>query len=360
MFSENRDNDRNKYDDILMDFSLHSDIDIDKNTFLAIEDIDNRQWICYSSYTGTYTIKPFGHITADMIYECLSRLKNDVHHNKLMEWYDEIGFEYDAETGEKDAEFLKPYILQLQDVILNLGKYRKDRAKAEMKATLLEVWKIYRNAKHFSTWKDIINLSEDTEENHKKKLGIYTQEDIEDIKKIVKVNHASAIELNNNMYNIHIKKFFCFCDYVTFYDNNNVPLIGRGYIARTPGDMFAADLYHVLVSGLAGTPRLCPRCGHIFYPNNKSKYCDDCKKDSPSIRNEKRRQSVRYYHKKVYDKITQSKKYDDNFRNAFMNESNYYWDIVQGKEVIVNPLYKERIKTETQYKKWLEKKLISL
>lgn len=360
MFSENRKNDRNAYDDILMDFSLHSGIDIDKNTFLAIEDTDNRQWICYYSYTGRYTIKPFGHITADMIYEYLSRLESDVHHDKLMEWYDKTGFEYDAETGGKDAEFLKPHILKLQDVILNLDRYRKVPAKAEMKAALLETWKIYRNAKYVSTWKDIIDLSESTEENYKKKSGVYTQEDIEDIKEMVKSNHAEAIELNNSMYNVHIKNFFRFCDYVTFYDNDNIPLIGRGYIARTPGDMFAADLYHVLVSGLAGIPRLCPRCGHIFYPNNKSKYCDDCKKDSPSIRNEKRRQSVRYYHKKVYDKITQSKKYDDDFRNAFMNESNYYWDIVQGKEVVTNPLYHERIKTESQYQKWLEKKLNSL
>lgn len=359
MFSENRKNDRNIYDDILMDFSLHSGIDIDKNTFLAIEDTDNRQWICYSSYTGTYTIKPFGHITADMIYECLSRHKSDVHHNKLMEWYDEIGFEYDEEIGEKDAEFLKPYILWLQSLILGLGQYRKSPNQAEMKATLLQAWKLFRNAKYSQSLKDILSLSDDKEENHKEELekNIFTKKDIEEM---VKLNHSEAAELSNNLYNIHIKKFFHFCDYVTFYDDNNVPLIGRGYIARTPGDMFAADLYHVLVSGLAGTPRLCPRCGHIFYPNNKSKYCNDCKKDSPSIRNEKRRQSVRYYHKKVYDKITQSKKYDDNFRNAFMNESNYYWDIVQGKEVIVNPLYKERIKTETQYKKWLEKKLISL
>jgi len=292
-----------------------------------------------------------------MIFEYLSRIERDVHHNKLIEWYDELGFEYDTETGGKDAEFLKPHILKLQDVILNLDRYRKVPDKAGMKAALLSTWKMYRNAKYVSLWKDIIDLSEDTEENYKKESGIYTQENI---REIVESNHAEAIELNNSVYNVHIKNFFCFCDYVTFYGTDNFPLIGRGYIARTPGDMFASDLYHVLVSGLAGIPHRCPRCGHIFYPNNKSKYCDECKKDSSAIRNEKRRQSVRYFHKKVYDKITLSKKYDDNFRNDFMNESNYYWDIVQGKEVPDNPLYRERIKTESQYKKWLEKKLNSL
>ena len=117
MFSENRTTERNKYDDMLTDFSLYSNIDIDKNTFLAIEDTDNKQWIFYYPYTGLYTIKPFGHIVADMIFEYLSRLENDVHHNKLLEWYDETGFEYEQGIGGKDAEFLKPYILKLQDVI---------------------------------------------------------------------------------------------------------------------------------------------------------------------------------------------------------------------------------------------------
>lgn len=360
MFSENRKTERNEYDDILMDFSMYSNICIDKNTFLAIEDTDNKQWICYYPYTGRYTIKPFGHIVADMIFEYLSRLEDDVHHNKLLEWYNEIGFKYDAETSRKDAEFLKPHILKLQDTILNLDKYRKVPAKAEMKAALLRTWKMYRNAKYVSTWKNIIELSEDTEESHKKKSDIYTQEDVEDIKAIVKSNHAEAIELDVRVYNIHLKKAFYFCDYVTFYGNDNVPHTGKGYISCTPGDVFASDLYHVLVSGLAGIPRRCPRCGHIFYPNNKSKYCDECKKDSSAIRNEKRRQSVRYFHKKVYDKITLSSKYDSEFRNDFINESNYYWDIVQGKEVTANPLYREHIKTESQYKKWLEKKLNSL
>ncbi len=357
MFSENRTTERNKYDDMLTDFSLYSNIDIDKNTFLAIEDTDNKQWIFYYPYTGLYTIKPFGHIVADMIFEYLSRLENDVHHNKLLEWYDETGFEYEQGIGGKDAEFLKPYILKLQDVILNLDRYRKDSHKAEMKAALLETWKMYRNAKYVSTWKNIIDLSADTEEKHKNKSGIFTQEDI---KEIVKSNHAEAIELDVRVYNLHIENSFHFCDYVTFYDNNNIPHTGKGYISCTPGDVFASDLYHVLVSGLAGIPRRCPRCGHIFYPNNKSKYCDECKKDSSAIRNEKRRQSVRYFHKKVYDKITLSNKYDSDFRNDFMNESNYYWDIVQGKDVTVNPLYREHIKTESQYKKWLEKKLNSL
>lgn len=359
MFSENRKTKRNEYDDILTEFSLHSGIDIDEYTLLVVEDIDNRQWILYSSYTGEYIIKPFGHITADMIYEYLSRIDSDIHHNKLMQWYDENEIEYNAETGEKNAEFLKPYISQLQSIILDLAQYRKLPDKAKMKAALLETWKMFRNAKNVSLFKEIISLSEDTEENYKDvpDRNYFTTEEI---KELVESNHSESVKLNNDTYNIHIEKFFRFCDYITFYDHDNVPATGRGYIASTPGDIFASDLYHVLVSGLSGIPRLCPRCGHIFYPNNKSKYCYDCKKDSTAIRNEKRRQSVRYYHKKVYDKITQSKKYDDDFRNAFMNESNYYWDIVQGKEVTINPMYKERIKTEVQYKKWLEKKLISL
>ena len=85
-----------------------------------------------------YTTIPFGYITANIIFEYLARLKDDVHHDKLMEWYDEVGFEYDKETGEKDVQYLKPFLVKLQEVILNLGKYRQNEHKAEMKAALLD------------------------------------------------------------------------------------------------------------------------------------------------------------------------------------------------------------------------------
>lgn len=40
--------------------------------------------------------------------------------------------------------------------------------------------------------------------------------------------------------------------------------------------------------------------------------------------------------------------------NAFLNESNYYWDIVSGRDVEKNPAYKKRIKTKEDYMKWLQ------
>lgn len=362
-----------KYNKFLLDFSIKSGIDIGEYTSLVIEDIDNRQWISYNSHTGKYATTPFGHLAVQTIFDYLSYVENDVHHDKTMkiyketykELYKEAYTENDYVCDEKEliecAKYLKPYILKLQNIILDLNTYRKDARKAEMKAALLDTWKVYRNAIYTSLWRNIIELLTDNEENYQKES--YSNFSEEDIQKLIESNRAEGIELEDSAYNVLIKKFFCFCDYITFYDKNNVPITGRGYISRTPSDVFATDLYHLLVSGLAEIPRRCSRCGHVFYPDDKaknSKYCDECKKVSPSIRNEKRRQSVRYHHKKVYDKITQSKKYDDDFRNAFMNESNYYWDIIQGKTVTPNPLYRERIKTEAQYKKWLEKKLISL
>ena len=264
---------KNKYDDMILDFAEKSEISVDEKTTLVIEDTDNKQWVLYRTHEG-YTTIPFGYITANIIFEYLARLKDDVHHDKLMEWYDEVGFEYDKETGEKDVQYLKPFLVKLQEVILNLGKYRQNEHKAEMKAALLDTWKMYRNAKYVSLWKNIIDLSEDNEENYKGDSWL-PEEEMQDL---IKGNHKEAIELESTTYNLHIKESFCFCDYITFYDKNNVPLTGRGYIARTDADIFASDLYHVLVSGLAGIPRLCPRCGHIFYPSNKSKYCDECKK----------------------------------------------------------------------------------
>jgi hypothetical protein len=85
-----------------------------------------------------------------------------------------------------------------------------------------------------------------------------------------------------------------------------------------------------------------------------------CKEESNVIRNENRLKSVRYIHKKIYDKINNSKFHTNTEKELFLAESNYYWDIVRGKEVKPIPLFAANIKTEEDYKKWLEEKLKSI
>lgn len=108
--------------------------------------------------------------------------------------------------------------------------------------------------------------------------------------------------------------------------------------------------------------RVCPMCGAIFSSNNfQAKYCDKCRKKPISERRKGVKQSTRYIHKRIWDRINLSKKYDRDFLNAFMNESNYYWHTIKGKKCKIEK--KEEyldIRTEEEYREWLINKLDEL
>lgn len=356
MFGENR-KEQNEYDKIAFQFALNlkNGFDEKENSLLVIEDINHKQWVIYDTSKGMYQEIPFGHIVIELLKEFDMRTEDHIHHRKWIGYMKECGLPDDP-LNERITKDIKPYILELKKDIAKIDGYRKSNHLEEMKMALLNDWKRYRMASYENVFRDIMDLTSDNEENYKTYDFMLENE----IKESIKSNHEEAVSLARDMYAIHNRYHFCYCDYITFDDKDLVPHTGKAYLALDYPDIFAADLYHVFVSGLSGIPRLCPRCESLFYATNKSKYCDNCKEDSAVIRNEKRKKSVRYYHKKVYDKISQSKKYDNEFRNAFMNESNYYWDIVQGKEVLQNPSYREKIKTKEQYKLWLEMKLKTL
>jgi uncharacterized Zn finger protein (UPF0148 family) len=126
-------------------------------------------------------------------------------------------------------------------------------------------------------------------------------------------------------------------------------------------DIFPLDLFHVFVTGKAETPRICPRCGQLFYTDsNKYKYCPDCQGQSATIQTENRKKNVRYLHKRISDRIRNNRKYSSDFLDDFMSESNYYWYLLRGKDITPNPDYTANIQTENDYKQWLQEKLDSL
>ncbi|MCM1220018.1 MAG: hypothetical protein NC548_36565 [Lachnospiraceae bacterium] len=135
-------------------------------------------------------------------------------------------------------------------------------------------------------------------------------------------------------------------------------------------DIFILDLWEFLFNPACRNKKLlkCENCGSLFYSsNNQAKYCDICRQPEimGKIRYKNRKKNtVRNLHHDIVTKLYSAgngkEKSPNEISNAFLEESNYYWDIVQGKEVTPNPLYQEHIKTESQYKKWLENKLNSL
>ena len=107
-----------------------------------------------------------------------------------------------------------------------------------------------------------------------------------------------------------------------------------------------------------GWNKICPNCGKPIVDNNiKSKYCNICKHNYNEIRSNNRKSNkCRYLHKKICDKL----KYKNIDTAAFRLESNYYWDIINNKNIAINDIYDNSIKTENDYYNWLCYKINSI
>lgn len=103
--------------------------------------------------------------------------------------------------------------------------------------------------------------------------------------------------------------------------------------------------------------RICLNCGCVFQSSFGQRYCETCRQleNAQEIRQKQRRESVRYLHKRVTDMLGNSRRFDDETRRLFLEESNYYWSKVTGRipKTDKKESYRD-IKTENQYRKWLE------
>lgn len=330
--------------------------------FLMLEDIGKKQWIYYDSETESVSGIPFGIMTASIIDEVINLSPNSKHHKKLLEIYGSLGIERKSDDMYRQYKNVKKPLKRLLETIYSLSYWKSVVPKDELHAAMLNTWKEYRYFNFMGLWERYADEHFITEEDVKndRVLGRLNRTD-DEIKRFVNGCHESAAEIAESTHNIVKESMLIYIDDIGIYDNENDFRFGRAFVTSDISYIFCWDLYHILVSWTADTPHFCPRCCQIFYSNNnKSKYCPDCKEDSSTIRNENRKKSVRYFHKKIYDKINQSNKYNDDFKNAFLAESNYYWDRVCKKEVPINPAFTENIETESQYQEWLEKKLSSL
>lgn len=155
-----------------------------------------------------------------------------------------------------------------------------------------------------------------------------------------------------------------------FEENRNVFIKSAGYdIVECKGVSIPCEKYYVhdfqyafvldfwewLFHPNSQKVKVCKACGILFCSNNtNATYCNICKKDMGKIRYQARKKNVeRKLHQEILSMLYTL---DDTkeLSNAFLNESNYYWDIVSGKDVKKNPAYKKRIRTKEDYMKWLQ------
>ncbi len=99
----------------------------------------------------------------------------------------------------------------------------------------------------------------------------------------------------------------------------------------------------------------CENCQNIFIRKNKKvKYCSNCQSEYRKNYDKKRAATPKGKQKKVADYMKNSNKFSEFEINNFWNESNYYWDILNGKQIEPNSAYNANICTEADFLSWLE------
>lgn len=365
----------NEYDKIILNWK--NDKNLEPMRYVCIEDTKDKCWMVYDSKTGLHRKVPFGFYTEWVFNYYVISDKESLHHNKALETAKKNNIEFDEETYNKYYEFTKNAMLELQNIFSNLPHWydlaRKEQlidgngkniSINELQTILINQWKMFRFACFPKCWSEYVSLVFPNKEEILRLSKIITpeNENIEDIaNEMIESNYEQWEEANETINKIVQKSFVCYYDYVNFINENGISTSGRCFIVFDEIYLFYWDLYHILVSRLAKMPHICPRCNQLFFSNNnKARYCKECKSESNVIRNENRMKSVRYIHKKIYDKLNNSKFHSNDEIEMFLAESNYYWDIIKNKKIKKNPLFVAKIETEDDYKKWLEEKLKSI
>lgn len=119
------------------------------------------------------------------------------------------------------------------------------------------------------------------------------------------------------------------------------------------------DIMLLLMDNISYKFKFCSNCGCLFVvTNGNQKFCSACSDNRPKILNSKRKENkARYLHKQITDYLNL---HTEDGSADFRNESNYYWSVVQGKPKKKLQGYSSKIKTESDYIAWLEKKFESI
>lgn len=147
----------------------------------------------------------------------------------------------------------------------------------------------------------------------------------------------------------------------TFIEGCDTPI--EGFKLEEFCNLFILDFWEFLFNPIfrKSKTHVCPNCNSIFIStNNQATYCEVCKQPEimGKIRYENRKKNkARKLHQDI---LTMTYKFNKNkeneYSNAFLNESNYYWDVIRGKRPEKIKGYSTKIQTKEDYIEWLEMK----
>ena len=327
-------------------------MDCKMESIVVYKDMKNNCWWEY--HENGFKCSPFGHYVFTVINTCSALLQDrekfieleyfyqshikNMAYSSALSWLDESGILSKEKMGkyyddviscDSKLEAYKPEYLLLLEYIKSLDGFRNGENST---SSLLG---IYNNFKYFATsiTSDIHPYISDTKKRNDFFDDIYDElitykgpgflESVSEKEKLTPIEEYRFTE----MFNIFILDFWEFL-FNPVYQKTKI--------------------------------LVCPNCKSIFASsNNKAKYCEVCKQPEimGKIRyaNRKANKARKLHHDIATLSYSLNTKEND-VSNSFLNESNYYWDIVQGKNPEKIKEYSAKIKTEADYMKWLEKK----
>lgn len=293
--------------------------------YLAIEDLSHKQWIFYRKKDKATQVVPFGEIV-----------------NGVLNYYHKTGDPINVCNQGDEPTYSKTmtdFIEYLRSFIREMPSLKRKYSSVEYKRYCVTAWKKFRDCNCRKVWEMFVSSCN----------NIYSPLSDE------------STEILTALHKCVEEQLCIYHDEILIVENNS-PVLCRAFCISDQDDIFGWDLYHVLMEHTT-VPQVCPRCGSFHLPKtNRFKYCHDCSADKAGTRKIYRENNPeRDLHKRINDKLHTLKEYKTNSAelNKFMNESNYYWDIVRGKEPATpaEPWYDLNITTKEQYQAWLEKKL---
>lgn len=133
---------------------------------------------------------------------------------------------------------------------------------------------------------------------------------------------------------------------------------GKWYMAYDTGDsnrIMALDI--IEMRHINHDIRYCKNCDLLFIQSGKNqRYCPACSANYKKIADDNRKRSPRYAHKKIQNYLKNSNKFTIDEIIAFNNESDYYWDTINGKQFDTVADYRSDIDTVADYIAWCEEK----
>lgn len=326
---------------------LYREIKKTELRYWILEDTANKQWLIYDSANEQTKLLPFGEYVTFILNGFLVMQKDHIHYEKYCSALEKAGMsmqDYD-DTAKHVSEYADE-LQKLSDILSGYVQCTKNFSKNQLESYIYQIWIRYRYCFQDKIWGEYIS------ERNRTTCDYRVSNNPVRVNKAVDLAHRNADEINQMLHHIVSKYKFIYHDYMSVTWKGET-ISGRTYVTDSMDYIFSLDLLHILKSDV-DSPRKCPRCNQLFFSNNyKARYCPDCKECSKKIRAENRKNNpCRYLHKQITDLL-------NNYRDgseAFREESNYYWAIIQGKEPKTIPInFDSSITTEKDYYDWLIK-----